>query len=249
MSQKIAEELLPRLRLRSTGRGRKGRSLLIDELCEQWGYSLKHAIKLLGAKTVGAATPPCAKGVSPNTTSRWRRCCGGFGRLGKDLRSRVLSISAAQIDRLLAARKTRVGHRGRCGTKPGGLLKTQIPIRTDNWDIARPGYLEADTVAHCGGSLEGDFVWRVTYCDIYSGWTANLAVWNKGSAGVVAATREVAAALPFELLSFDTDKGSDFLNWRLLRYFQERPKRLGSPVRGLTRKTTTATWSRRTGRM
>ena len=80
MSQKIAEELLPRLRLRSTGRGRKGRSLLIDELCEQWGYSLKHAIKLLGAKTVGAATPPCAKGVRPNTTARWRRCCGGFGR-------------------------------------------------------------------------------------------------------------------------------------------------------------------------
>jgi hypothetical protein len=134
---------------------------------------------------------------------------------------------AAQIDRLLAARKTRVGHRGRCGTKPGGLLKTQIPIRTDNWDITRPGYLEADTVAHCGGSLEGDFVWSVTYCNIYSGWTANRAVWNKGSAGVVAATREVEAALPFDLLGFDTDNGSEFLNWHLLRYFQERPKGVG----------------------
>lgn len=74
----------------------------------------------------------------------------------------MLAISPAQIDRLLAPRKVRVGHRGRCGTKPGGLLQTQIPIRTDNWDITRPGFLEADTVAHCGGSLEGDFI----YCDI-----------------------------------------------------------------------------------
>jgi hypothetical protein len=103
------------------------------------------------------------------------------GRLGKDLRSRVLSISAAQVDRLLAARKCRVGHRGRCGTKPRGLLKTQIPIRTDNWDITRPGFLEADTVAHCGGSLEGNFVWSVTFCDIYSVYPDRLRIWNPGS--------------------------------------------------------------------
>jgi hypothetical protein len=67
----------------------------------------------------------------------------------------------------------------------------------------------------------------VTYCDIYSGWTANRAVWNKGAAGVVAVTREVEGMLPFELLGFDTDNGSEFLNWHLLRYFQERPKAVG----------------------
>ncbi|MEY2599552.1 MAG: hypothetical protein RLZZ142_1811 [Verrucomicrobiota bacterium] len=248
MGRKRAEELLPRLRQRYLGRGREGRSLLVDELFEQWGYGRKHAIKLLGAKTGWGGDPGVRKGRPPRYESEvegvlWRiwkvaeQPCGKrlkallpqwlphyeseYGELQRDLRSRVLSISAAQIDRLLSARKARVGHRGRCGTKPGGLLKTHIPIRTDNWDITRPGFLEADTVAHCGGSLEGDFVWSVTYCDIYSGWTANRAVWNKGAAGMVEATSEVERALPFKLLGFDTDHGSEFVA-RLVREWVDK---------------------------
>jgi hypothetical protein len=254
MSRKIAEEVLPRLRQRYAGRGREGRSRLIDEVCEQWGYSRKHAIKLLGAKAGWGGDPAVRKGRPPKYRepelevlwSIWRAAeqpCGKrlkallpqwlphyegeYGKLGPDRRAKLLAISASQIDRLLAPGKVRVGHRGRCGTKPGGLLKTQIPIRTDNWDITRPGFLEADTVAHCGGSLEGDFIWSVTYCDIHSGWTCNRAVWNKGAQGIVEATRDVEAALPFELFGFDTDNGSEFLNWHLLRYFQERPKTVG----------------------
>lgn len=161
----------------------------------------------------------------------------------------ILEVSAAQIDRLLAPRKAQAGHHGRYGTKPAGLLKTQIPIRTNNWDITRPGFLDADTVAHCGGSLDGDFIWSVTYTDIYSGWTANRAVWNKGANGIVKATREVEDALPFELLGFDTDDGSDFLNWHLLCHFQDRPTAVGSPAHAPTRKTTTGMWSRGTGPM
>lgn len=94
------------------------------------------------------------------------------GKLTSQTLKKVLRISPAQVDRLLAPHKARVQHRGRCGTKPGGLLKHHIPIRTDHWDVSRPGYLEADTVAHCGASLEGDFIWSVTYTDIYSGWTS-----------------------------------------------------------------------------
>jgi hypothetical protein len=254
MSRKIAEEVLPRLRQRYAGRGREGRRRLIDEVCEQWGYSRKHAIKLLGAKAGWGGDPSARKGRPPVYGEGeagvlwviWKTAeqpCGKrlkallpewlphyereHGKLAEGLRGRLLAISAAQIDRMLAVRKVRAGHRGRCGTKPGGLLKTQIPIRTDNWDITRPGFLEADTVAHCGGSLEGDFIWSVTYCDIHSGWTSNRAVWNKGAHGIVEATREVEAALPFELLGFDTDNGSEFLNWHLLRYFQERPRKVG----------------------
>ena len=254
MSRKIAEELLPRLRQRYENRGREGRTRLLDEVCEQWGYSRKHAIKLLRAKAGWGGDPAARKGRPPaygeaETKVLWKiwraaeQPCGKrlkallpawlphyereHGRLAKARRKAVLAVSAAQIDRLLAPRKARAKHRGRCGTKPGGLLKTQIPIRTDNWDITRPGFLEADTVAHCGGSLEGDFVWSVTYCDIYSGWTCNRAVWNKGAHGIVEATRGIEAALPFELLGFDTDNGSEFLNWHLLRYFQERPKTVG----------------------
>lgn len=254
MSRKIAEELLPRMRQIYAGRNREGRKRFIDEFCEQWDYSRKHVIKMLGAKAGWGGSPENPKGrprvygeAEANVLwTIWRAAeqpCGKrlkallpewlpyyeaeHGKLALEVSRKVLSISAAQIDRLLAPRKVRVGHRGRCGTKPGGLLKTQIPIRTDNWDITRPGFLEADTVAHCGARLEGDFIWSVTYCDIHSGWTCNRAVWNKGAHGIVEATRDVEKSLPFELLGFDTDNGSEFLNWHLLRYLQERPKTVG----------------------
>ena len=254
MSQKVREEMLPRLRQRYAGRGREGRSCLIDEVCEQFGYSRKHAIKLLNRKAGVGGDPAVRKG-RPSVYEAgvvevlWRiwqaaeQPCGKrlvallglwlphyeaeHGRLPKAVRKKVLGVSAAQVDRLLAPRKARSGARGRCGTKPGSLLKTHIPIRTDNWDITQPGYLEADTVAHCGTSLEGDFIWSVTYTDIHSGWTSLRAVWNKGAAGIVEATREVEAALPFAILGFDCDNGSEFLNWHLVRYFQERKNKVG----------------------
>lgn len=254
MSQKVREEMLPRLRQRYAGRGRQGRTRMIEELCEQFGYSRKHAIKLLGAKAGWGGDPAVRKGRAPLYGPEvekvlWRiwkaaeQPCGKrlvellelwlphyegeHGRLGKETRQKVLRISAAQADRLLGARKARCKHRGRSGTKPGSLLKAHIPIRTDNWDITRPGWIEADTVAHCGTSLEGDFIWSVTYTDIFSGWTSLRAVFNKGATGIVAATREVEAALPFALIGFDCDNGSEFLNWHLVRYFQDRPKKVG----------------------
>jgi hypothetical protein len=98
------------------------------------------------------------------------------------VRRQVLGISAAQADRLLAPHKAGT-RRGRCGTKPGGLLKHQIPIRTDNWDVTMPGYLEA--------------------------------------------TRDVEALLPFAILGFDCDNGSEFLNWHLVSYFDQREKKVG----------------------
>ena len=112
--------------------------------------------------------------------------------------------------------------RGRGGTKPGSLLRSEIPLRTGTWDLTRPGYLEADSVAHCGGSLAGDFIWSLTYTDILSGWTEGGAVWNRGAGGVLAATREVEERLPFALLGFDSDNGGEFLNHHLWAYMRER---------------------------
>jgi hypothetical protein len=254
MSQKVREEMLPRLRQRYATRGRQGRSRMIEELCEQFGYSRKHAIKLLNAKAGWGGDPAERKGRPPRYGPEveivlgriWKAAeqpCGKrlvellplwlphyqreHGKLNPSARQKVLSISAAQADRLLAPRKASCRYRGRCGTKPGSLLKNHIPIRTDNWDITRPGWIEADTVAHCGQSLEGDFIWSVTYTDIYSGWTSLRAVFNKGASGIVAATQEVETALPFELQGFDCDNGSEFLNWHLVRYFQDRRKKVG----------------------
>lgn len=254
MSQKVREEMLPRLRQRYVNRGREGKSRMIDELCEQFGYSRKHAIKLLNAKAGWGGELGSLKGRPPTYGTEvvevlkrlWKvaeQPCGKrlaalrkqwlpyyeeeYGKLARPVRRSVLKVSAAQIDRLLRPYKIKNGARGRSGTKPGSLLKTQIPIRTSNWDIIVPGYLEADTVAHCGGSLEGNFIWSVTYTDIYSGWTANRAVGNKGAHGIVEATREVESTLPFEVLGFDCDNGSEFLNWHLVSYFTDREAKVG----------------------
>jgi hypothetical protein len=254
MSQNTRKETLPRLRQRYAGRVGKGKTALINEVCEQWGYNRKHAIKLLNAKAGWGGSiekrkgrPPLyGKEVEKVLWKLWKvaeQPCGKrlaamielwlpyyqkeYGQLEGKLQEQVLTISPAQIDRLLAPRKATAGVKSRCGTRPGGILKTQIPIRTDNWDVTQPGFLEADTVAHCGGSLEGDFIWSVTYTDIFSGWTANRGIWNKGAEGVVKATHSVESLLPFEVLGFDCDNGSEFLNHHLVRYFQERSKKVG----------------------
>ena len=112
--------------------------------------------------------------------------------------------------------------RGLGGTKPGSLLKKNIPIKTNQWNEGKPGFVEADTVAHCGTSLAGSFVWSITLTDIYSGWTENAAVWNKGAHGVLTQIQLIENRLPFTLLGFDSDNGSEFLNYHLVNYFQKR---------------------------
>lgn len=253
MSQKVREEVLPRMRQRYLNRNRVGKGLILTELEEQYGYSRKHAIKLMSGQVGWGGDPAVRKGRRPQYGAEevevlwaiWEASeqpCGkrlvallpqwlphyeaAEGKLEVGLKQRLLKISAAQVDRLLAPRKSADERRRRCGTKPGGLLKNQIPIRTTHDEVTAPGWLEADSVAHCGGSLDGDFIWSVTYTDIYSGWTSLRAVWNKGAAGVVEATREVEESLPFALAGFDCDNGSEFLNWHLLRYLQERKQRV-----------------------
>jgi hypothetical protein len=220
---------------------------MLDELCDDYQYERKYAIKLLSgglAPAAGRAHPgperrygeiqpvvqyiwlqaeqPCGKRLVP-ILRQWlpyyeRR----FERLSRGHRKLMGQISAATLDRLLAPARAEHVERGRGGTKPGSLLRSEIPIRTGTWDLSRPGYLEADSVAHCGTSLIGDFIWSLTYTDILSGWTEGGAVWNKGAAGVLAATREVEARLPFALLGFDSDNGGEFLNHHLWSYMRER---------------------------
>jgi hypothetical protein len=247
MSKELKKDWLPKLQLRYSRRHREGKSRMLDELCDDYGYERKYAIKLLSdslpiAMPKGHPGPerrylevqavvqyiwlqaeqPCGKRLVP-ILQQWlpyyeRR----FERLSRGHRKLVGQISAATLDRLLApARAQQVG-RGRGGTKPGSLLRSQIPIRTGTWDLSRPGYLEADSVAHCGGSLAGDFIWSLTYTDILSGWTEGGAVWNKGAAGVLVATREVEERLPFPLLGFDSDNGGEFINHHLWTYMRER---------------------------
>lgn len=135
-------------------------------------------------------------------------------------------ISAATIDRLLGPerRKYRIG-KGRCTTKPGTLsLRQQIPIKTGQWQETRPGFLEDDTVAHCGTSLAGQFAYSLNAVDVASGWTETAAAWGKGETGILEAFTAIEEDLPFPLRGMDSDNGTEFINHHMNTYLRSRPK-------------------------
>ncbi len=132
------------------------------------------------------------------------------------------NVSGATIDRLLAPQRKRFELRGRSGTKPGSLLKSQIPIRTyADWDDARPGFVEIDLVSHSGSNASGDFCQTLTMTDIATGWTETLAVRNKAQKWVFLAIQQLRCQLPFPLLGIDSDNGSEFINHHLVDYCKQ----------------------------
>ena len=105
---------------------------------------------------------------------------------------------------------------------PGHPVASADSIRTEHWDVSGPGWLETDTVAHCGESMAGDFCWSVTLTDVHTQWTETRAIWNRGQQAVQQRIAEVEAALPFAILGFDCDNGGKFINWHLSDYFRLR---------------------------
>jgi hypothetical protein len=129
------------------------------------------------------------------------------------LRTKLLAISPATIDRLLSSTRRRLWDRERSHTKPGTLLKHHIPIRTfADWDETSAGFLEIDLVAHDGGSAYGDFLQTLDATDIATGWTETRALRSKARVHVVDGLEEIRRELPFALLGIDSDNGSEFIN-------------------------------------
>lgn len=135
----------------------------------------------------------------------------------------LAGISAATIDRMLAGERQRMRLRGRARTKPGSLLKHQIPIRTfADWDDAEPGFVEIDLVAHDGGVAAGEYCYTLTMTDIATGWTVNRSVPNRARKWVIEAIDHAAAMFPFPIRGIDSDNGSEFINHHLLSYCEQR---------------------------
>lgn len=191
---------LEQLKKRYTEASRKAKSQILNEFCATSGHHRKHAIRLLMGKRYG---------YSRRKTS---------GRKKEYLPGRLLP----PLKQLWLATDQLCGKRLKVAIPLWLPLKQQIPIKTDQWDEKRPGFVEGDTVAHCGTSLRGNFVWSVTVTDIFSGWTENGATWNKGGHGVMKQIRLIEERLPFLILGWDSDNGGEFLNHHLLRYFQKR---------------------------
>jgi hypothetical protein len=143
-------------------------------------------------------------------------------RLTPLTKQKLLRISAASIDRLLQPERRKQQLRRRSHTKPGTLLKHQIPIRTfAEWDEAQPRFAEIDLVAHDGDLALGDYCQTLDLTDICTGWTETEAVPNKAQVWVFEAIQTIRARLPFPLLGLDSDNGSEFVNKELLRYCQK----------------------------
>lgn len=250
MSPGARMEYLRSIYLRYKQAGRKGKGIILDEFCLNCGYHRKHAIRVLnkfrlytkpklrkrGKPSVYnktsiikalkhiwlASNLPCSKRLKAILPLWLPFYAGQYIELPPEALEALQSISASTIDRLLKPVRVKYKGKGRSTTKPGSLLKKHIPIKTEQWDENRPGFLEADTVAHCGESMAGMFAFTVDCVDIATTWTEQRAVWGKGETGVMEQIEDIEESLPFELLGFDSDNGSEFLNYHLLRHFTER---------------------------
>ena len=141
--------------------------------------------------------------------------------LTEECRRQLLSMSAATADRLLRSQRN-LGQGGLSTTRAGTLLKQQIPIRTfAEWNEIRPGFLEADLVAHCGTNIEGGYLYTLTLTDIATGWTVCLPLMHRSREAVLAALKRVLTLFPFPILGIDTDNGGEFINEVVVAYCEQ----------------------------
>jgi hypothetical protein len=205
------QEVAPGVVVEATGRGRRGKPR-----AHRYGADvLKVLIKvwelmdfICGKRPAAALPEVLPKLVQFNEV-----------RVAKKVMHKLLQISPATIDRLLEPQRQKMTLKNRGGTKPGTLLKNQIPVRTfADWDEARLGFLEVDLVGHGGGSGYGEFCQTLNVTDVATGWTEQRAVPTKAQRYVFEALGMLRQSLPFPLLGLDSDNGGEFINHHLYDY-------------------------------
>ena len=245
MSQKSKRELIEAIRPRYLKANKVGKQHILDEFVASTGYHRKYAIRVLkhGPKAKGLKKPGRKKEYQGEVVSALTRIWEICGRicskrlkpylpeivtvlerqqelaLPEAVKSQLLKISRATIDRCLKPARYEEKRHALSTTKPGTLLKKAIPIRTfADWDDARPGFVEVDLVAHCADSVEGQFLNTLTTTDISTGWTDCEAVLHRSQQLVFQAILHMRQRLPFPLLGLDSDNGGEFINDILYRY-------------------------------
>ena len=247
MSQITRQEVLAAQRDRYARAGKEHKTKIINELVELFGYHRKAAIRALPLRPVIAA--PFVLGrpreydpdqLRPPLKAIWLAAlqpCGvrlkaclpdwlpayeaDHRRLNADVRQALLEASRATLDRLLIP--ARIEHRRRATTPPGTLLRHQIPIRTE-WAENQAGFLEMDTVALCGGTLDDRHGWMFDAVDIHTTWNEMRALPNRSEAATLLQIRDVEASLPFPLCRLDSDNGGEFINHHLIKHLHGRQK-------------------------
>lgn len=251
MSKKSKVEYLHEIIERYRKAGKEEKKIILDEFCTVCGYHRKYAIKLLNQsplekinklrKRAGRKKKYHTEGVINFLKTLWKKTnliCSDrlkaaipiwlpiykrtISSLIKKDEELLREISPATIDRILAKFRGKYTKRGLCTTRPGSIIRDLIPIKTNQWDENRPGFIEVDLVAHCGTSVAGEYINTLDIVDIATGWTSQRAVWGKGEINTFKAIREIELTLPFKIRGFDSDNGKEFLNYRLLKYFKHR---------------------------
>jgi hypothetical protein len=249
MSQNTRKEVLNKLRRRYGRAGQEHKRKLLDQAQELLGYHRKAAIRALRA--VESIRKPGSTGGRPRTYEPadllpslkpiWEATDYACGRrlvamlpewipayeeheksLRCEVREGLLGASARTLDRLLEP--LRVQAKRRSLTRPGTLLRHQIPIRGSVWEEGVPGWLEVDTVALCGGNVGGEFVWMLDGVDHATAWVEVRAIWGRGQSGTLAGLQDIEARLPFALLGLDSDNGGEFLNYHVMHWLQKRKR-------------------------
>ena len=245
---KPSEKYLGALKKRYAKATKKERSLMLDEFVKTTGYHRKHAAAILSERYARKARP--IRRVRAATYTRedhkavwqvaeWfdqigskrlraamnvvlpRLRADGHLRVSEETYQHLLVISPSTLDRVRKLQRV-PGRRLRGGTKPGTLLKAQIPIRTfADWNDKRAGFVEIDLVQHDGGNPRGIFACTLNMTDVCTGWTEMAAVRNKAQVHVFKAIRLQRQRLPFPLLGLDSDNGNEFINDQLIRYCRQ----------------------------
>ena len=247
MSQNSKWEYLKAIYTRYRKASKELRTLILNEFCHVCGYHRKYAIRLLNgpapqkptstrktrrpsysAKVISvlsliweAAGYPCSQRLKA-LLPLWLPWAQKRFPLSAQLQEQLLSISPSTIDRRLKAKRQLLKKRLYGRTKPGTLLKHHIPIKTDSWDVTTPGFTEIDLVSHSGNSETGEFIHSLNVTDIHTTWVESRAVMGKGQAGVLDAMKEIEQALPFKLLGIDSDNGSEFINYHLKAFCDQK---------------------------
>lgn len=248
MGNKGRWELLRAIYDRYRKAGRKEKKVILSEFCANAGYNRKYAIRLLSGPRPGRwkNEPRRGRGVSYSQevvvllTAVWEAAGYPWSvrlkallplwmpwirkrfRVRPEIERQLLRMSARQMDRRLKVQKTQRRRRIYGRTKPGYLLKHHIPVKTDRWDVATPGFTEVDLVSHSGNSASGEFAHSLNVTDIHSTWTESRAVLGRGEEAVQRALNEISGVLPFTLLGVDSDNGSEFINWHLKSWCERK---------------------------
>jgi hypothetical protein len=249
MSHRSRREYLRVVHRRYGQADRRTRQVILNEFCLNTGYNRKYAIRLLNGPAPDRAPTPArrrrrAPHYAPEVISVLGAIWAATGYpwsvrlkaavplwwpwireqrpLRPALERQLFAISARQIDRRLQARKRRLKRRLYGRTRPGVLLKHQIPIQAGPWQEQMPGFAEVDLVSHSGNSASGEFAYSLNLTDLYTTWTETRAILGRGFHGVVEALEEIRTTLPFRLWGIDSDNGSEFINWHVGRWCHQR---------------------------